>query len=233
MSRMGGAGRGLLRLTRAKNVPSFTSVTSCKAQNRVFAPLQALQSSKTGFLCHCRHCNRPKPGFYAIAGVAIAQNRVFMPLQALQSSKTGFLRHCRHCNRPKPGFCTIAGIAIAQNQILEDLHGLQWLRIRFWKNCKVCNGSESDSGGIARSAMAQNQILEELHGLQWLRIRFWRICMVCKWPGIRFWGALRTNLGLEMGAPHGLSGWGDVTPVDPALARRRTWAKRGSVPSRG
>ena len=169
MSRMGGAGRGLLRLTRAKNVPSFTSVTSCKAQNRVFAPLQALQSSKTGFLCHCRHCNRPKPGFYAIAGVAIAQNRVFMPLQALQSSKTGFLRHCRHCNRPKPGFCTIAGIAIAQNQILEDLHGLQWLRIRFWKNCKVCNGSESDSGGIARSAMAQNQILEDLHGLQMAR----------------------------------------------------------------
>ena len=128
MSRLGGAGRGLLRLTRAKNVPSFTSVTSCKAQNRVFAPLQALQSSKTGFLCHCRHCNRPKPGFYAIAGVAIAQNRVFMPLQALQSSKTGFLRHCRHCNRPKPGFCTIAGIAIAQNQILEDLHGLQMAR---------------------------------------------------------------------------------------------------------
>ena len=178
MSRMGGAGRGLLRLTRAKNVPSFTSVTSCKAQNRVFTPLQALQSSRTGFLCHCRHCNRPKPGFYAIAGVAIVQNRVFMPLQALQS-----------------------------------------LRIRFWRICTVCNGSESDSGRIARSAMAQNQILEELHGLQW--------------PGIRFWGALRTNLGLEMGAPHGLSGWGDVTPVDPALARRRTWAKRGSVPSRG
>ena len=178
MSRMGGAGRGLLRLTRAKNVPSFTSVTSCKAQNRVFMPLQALQSPKTGFLCHCRHCNRPKPGFYAIAGVAIVQNRVFKPLQALQSSKTGFLSHCRRCNCP-----------------------------------------ESDSGRIARSAMAQNQILEELHGLQWLRIRFW--------------GALRTNLGLEMGAPRGLSGWGDATPVDPALARRRTWAKRGSVPSRG
>ena len=178
MSRLGGAGRGLPRLTRAKNVPSFTSRTSCKATNRVFKPLQALQSSKTGFLHHCRRCNRPKPGFYAIAGVAIVQNRVFTPLQALQS-----------------------------------------LRIRFWKNCTVCNGSESDSGGIARSAMAQNQILEELHGLQW--------------PGIRFWGALRTNLGLEMSAPRGLSGWGDATPVDPALARRRTWAKRGSVPSRG
>ena len=192
MSRLGGAGRELPRLTRAKNVPSFTSVTSCKAQNRVFKPLQALQSSKTGFLRHCRHCNRPKPGFYAIAGIAIVQNRVFMPLQALQS-----------------------------------------LRIRFWRICTVCNGLESDSGGFARSAIAQNQILEDLHGLQWLRIRFWRICMVCKWPGIRFWGALRTNLGLEMGAPHGLSGWGDVTPVDPALARQRTWAKRGSVPSRG
>ena len=178
MSRLGGAGRGLTRLTRAKNVPSFTSVTSCKATNRVFMPLQALQSSKTGFLCRCRHCNRPKPGFCTIAGVAIVQNRVFKPLQVLQ-----------------------------------------WPRIRFWKNCTVCNGPESDSGGFAWSAMAQNQILEELHGLQW--------------PGIRFWGALRTNLGLEMGAPRGLSGWGDVTPVDPALARRRTWAKRGSGPSRG
>ena len=178
MSRLGGAGRGLTRLTRAKNVPSFTSVTSCKATNRVFMPLQALQSSKTGFLSRCRRCNRPKPGFYAIAGIAIVQNRVFTPLQVLQLP-----------------------------------------RIRFWKNCTVCNGSESDSGGFARSAMARNQILEELHGLQWLRIRFW--------------GALRTNLGLEMSAPRGLSGWGDVTPVDPALARRRTWAKRGSVPSRG
>ena len=159
MSRLGGAGRGLTRLTRAKNVPSFTSRTSCKATNRVFMPLQALQSSKTGFLCHCRRCNRPKPGFYAIAGVAIVQNRVFTPLQALQSSKTGFLRHCRHCNRPKPGFYAIAGVAIAQNQILEELHGLQWLRIRFWRNCMVCNGPESDSGGFAWSAMAQNQIL--------------------------------------------------------------------------
>ena len=192
MSRLGGAGRGLPRLTRAKNVPSFTSVTSCKAQNRVFTPLQALQSSKTGFLRRCRRCNRPKPGF---------------------------LRHCRCCNRSESDSGGFAWSAMAQNQILEDLHGLQWLRIRFWKNCMVCNGPESDSGGFAWSAMAQNQILEELHGLQWLRIRFW--------------GALRTNLGLEMGAPRGLSGWGDVTPADPALARRRTWAKRGSVLSRG
>ena len=152
MSRLGGAGRGLTRLTRAKNVPSFTSRTSCKATNRVFMPLQALQSSKTGFLRHCRRCNRPKPDFCTIAGVAIVQNRVFAPLQALQSSKTGFLRHCRHCNRPKPGFYAIAGVAIAQNQILEELHGLQWLRIRFWRICMVCNGSESDSGGFAWSA---------------------------------------------------------------------------------
>ena len=159
MSRLGGAGRGLTRLTRAKNVPSFTSRTSCKATNRVFMPLRALQSSKTGFLHHCRRCNRPKPGFYAIAGVAIAQNRVFMPLQALQSSKTGFLRRCRRCNGPESDSGRIARSAMAQNQILEELHGLQWLRIRFWKNCMVCNGSESDSGRIARSAMAQNQIL--------------------------------------------------------------------------
>ena len=219
MSRLGGAGRGLLRLTRAKNVPSFTSVTSCKATNRVFTPLQALQSSKTGFLRHCRRCNRPKPGFYAIAGVAIVQNRVFTPLQALQSLRIRFWRNCTVCNGPESDSGRIAWSAMAQNQILEELHGLQWLRIRFWRNCTVCNGSESDSGRIAWSAMAQNQILEDLHGLQW--------------PGIRFWGALRTNLGLEMSAPRGLSGWGDVTPVDPALARRRTWAKRGSVPSRG
>ena len=159
MSRMGGAGRGLPRLTRAKNVPSFTSVTSCKATNRVFTPLQALQSSKTGFLCHCRRCNRPKPGFYAVAGIAIVQNRVFTPLQALQSLKTGFLRHCRHCNCPESDSGGFAWSAMAQNQILEDLHGLQWPRIRFWKNCMVCNGSESDSGRIARSAMARNQIL--------------------------------------------------------------------------
>ena len=132
-------------------------------------PLQALQSPKTGFLCHCRHCNRPKPGFYAIAGVAIVQNRVFTPLQALQSSKTGFLHHCRHCNCPESDSGRIARSAMAQNQILEDLHGLQWLRIRFWRICMVCNGSESDSGGFARSAMAQNQILEDLHGLQMAR----------------------------------------------------------------
>ena len=159
MSRMGGAGRGLLRLTRAKNVPSFTSRTSCKATNRVFMPLQALQSPKTGFLCHCRYCNRPKPGFYAIAGIAIVQNRVFMPLQALQSPKTRFLRHCRHCNRSESDSGGFARSAMAQNQILEDLHGLQWLRIRFWRICTVCNGPESDSGRIAWSAMARNQIL--------------------------------------------------------------------------
>ena len=152
MSRLGGAGRGLTRLTRAKNVPSFTSRTSCKATNRVFMPLQALQSPKTGFLHHCRHCNCPKPGFYAIAGVAIVQNRVFMPLQALQSSKTGFLRHCRRCNRSKPGFYAIAGIAIVQNRVFKPLQALQLPRIRFWRICTVCNGSESDSGGFARSA---------------------------------------------------------------------------------
>ena len=118
MSRLGGAGRGLTRLTRAKNVPSFTSRTSCKATNRVFMPLQALQSSKTGFLSHCRRCNRSKPGFYAIAGVAIVQNRVFKPLQALQSSKTGFLSHCRRCNCPESDSGRIARSAMAQNQIL-------------------------------------------------------------------------------------------------------------------
>ena len=159
MSRLGGAGRGLLRLTRAKNVPSFTSVTSCKAQNRVFTPLQALQSSKTGFLCHCRRCNRPKPGFYAIAGVAIVQNRVFKPLQALQLPRIRFWRICTVCNGSESDSGGIAWSAMAQNQILEELHGLQWLRIRFWKNCTVCNGSESDSGRIAWSAMARNQIL--------------------------------------------------------------------------
>ena len=128
MSRLGGAGRGLTRLTRAKNVPSFTSRTSCKTTNRVFTPLQTLQSPKTGFLRHCRRCNRPKPGFYAIAGVAIVQNRVFTPLQALQSSKTGFLHHCRHCNCPESDSGGIARSAMARNQILEDLHGLQMAR---------------------------------------------------------------------------------------------------------
>ena len=219
MSRLGGAGRGLTRLTRAKNVPSFTSRTSCKATNRVFMPLQALQSLKTGFLCHCRRCNRPKPGFYAFAGVAIAQNQILEDLHGLQWLRIRFWKNCTVCNGSESDSGGFARSAMAQNQILEDLHGLQWLRIRFWKNCMVCNGSESDSGGFAWSAMAQNQILEELHGLQW--------------PGIRFRGALRTNLGLEMGAPHGLSGWGDATPADPALARRRTWAKRGLGLSRG
>ena len=118
MSRLGGAGRGLLRLTRAKNVPSFTSVTSCKATNRVFMPLQALQSPKTGFLRHCRRCNRPKPGFYAIAGVAIVQNRVFTPLQALQSLRIRFWRICTVCNGSESDSGRIAWSAMAQNQIL-------------------------------------------------------------------------------------------------------------------
>ena len=146
MSRLGGAGRGLTRLTRAKNVPSFTSVTSCKATNRVFMPLQALQSSKTGFLCHCRRCNRPKPGFYAIAGIAIVQNRVFTPLQVLQLPRIRFWKNCTVCNGSESDSGGFARSAMTQNQILEELHGLQWLRIRFWKNCMVCNGSESDSG---------------------------------------------------------------------------------------
>ena len=118
MSRLGGAGRGLTRLTRAKNVPSFTSVTSCKAQNRVFTPLQALQSPKTGFLRHCRRCNRPKPGFYAIAGVAIVQNRVLTPLQALQSLRIRFWRNCTVCNGSESDSGRIAWSAMAQNQIL-------------------------------------------------------------------------------------------------------------------
>ena len=159
MSRLGGAGRGLTRLTRAKNVPSFTSRTSCKATNRVFMPLQALQSLKTGFLHHCRRCNRPKPGFYAIAGVAIVQNRVFAPLQALQLPRIRFWRICMVCNRSESDSGGFAWSAMAQNQILEDLHGLQWPGIRFWKNCTVCNGPESDSGRFAWSAMARNQIL--------------------------------------------------------------------------
>ena len=118
MSRLGGAGRGLTRLTRAKNVPSFTSRTSCKATNRVFMPLQALQSSKTGFLCHCRRCNRPKPGFYAIADVAIVQNRVLAPLQALQSLRIRFWRICMVCNGSESDSGRIARSAMAQNQIL-------------------------------------------------------------------------------------------------------------------
>ena len=124
---------------------------------------------QTGFLCHCRHCNRPKPGFYAIAGVAIVQNRVFIPLQALQSSKTGFLRHCRRCNRSKPGFYAIAGVAIVQNRVFKPLQALQSLKTGFLHHCRHCNCPESDSGGFAWSAMAQNQILEDLHGLQMAR----------------------------------------------------------------
>ena len=132
-------------------------------------PLQALQSSKTGFLSRCRRCNRPKPGFYAIAGIAIVQNRVFTPLQVLQLPRIRFWKNCTVCNGSESDSGGFARSAMTQNQILEELHGLQWLRIRFWKNCMVCNGSESDSGGFARSAMAQNQILEDLHGLQMAR----------------------------------------------------------------
>ena len=146
MSRLGGAGRGLTRLTRAKNVPSFTSVTSCKATNRVFKPLQALQSSKTGFLCHCRRCNRPKPGFCTIAGIAITQNQILEDLHGLQWLRIRFWKNCTVCNRSESDSGGFARSAMARNQILEELHGLQWLRIRFWKNCTVCNGSESDSG---------------------------------------------------------------------------------------
>ena len=118
MSRLGGAGRELPRLTRAKNVPSFTSVTSCKAQNRVFKPLQALQSSKTGFLRHCRRCNRPKPGFYAIAGIAIAQNQILEDLHGLQWPGIRFWRICTVCNGSESDSGRIARSAMAQNQIL-------------------------------------------------------------------------------------------------------------------
>ena len=146
MSRMGGAGRGLLRLTRAKNVPSFTSVTSCKATNRVFMPLQALQSSKTGFLCHCRHCNRSESDSGGFARSAMAQNQILEELHGLQSLRIRFWKNCMVCNRSESDSGGFAWSAMAQNQILEDLHGLQWPRIRFWKNCMVCNGPESDSG---------------------------------------------------------------------------------------
>ena len=118
MSRLGGAGRGLTRLTRAKNVPSFTSVTSCKATNRVFMPLQALQSPKTGFLCHCRRCNRPKPGFYAIAGVAIAQNQILEDLHGLQWLRIRFWKNCMVCNGPESDSGGFAWSAMARNQIL-------------------------------------------------------------------------------------------------------------------
>ena len=131
---------------------------SCPA-SRVLKTCQVLPPSrrvkpKTGFLSRCRRCNRPKPGFYAIAGVAIVQNRVFIPLQALQSPKTGFLCHCRRCNRPKPGFYAIAGIAIAQNRVFTPLQALQSSKTGFLCHCRHCNRSESDSGGFARSAMA-------------------------------------------------------------------------------
>ena len=118
MSRLGGAGRGLTRLTRAKNVPSFTSRTSCKATNRVFMPLQALQSSKTGFLSHCRRCNRPKPVFYAIAGVAIAQNQILEDLHGLQWLRIRFWKNCTVCNGSESDSGRIAWSAMARNQIL-------------------------------------------------------------------------------------------------------------------
>ena len=118
MSRLGGAGRGLTRLTRAKNVPSFTSRTSCKATNRVFMPLQALQSLKTGFLCYCRRCNRPKPGFYAIAGVAIAQNQILEDLHGLQWLRIRFWKNCMVCNGSESDSGGIAWSAMARNQIL-------------------------------------------------------------------------------------------------------------------
>ena len=118
MSRLGGAGRGLTRLTRAKNVPSFTSRTSCKATNRVFMPLQALQSPKTGFLRHCRRCNRPKPGFCTIAGIAIAQNQILEDLHGLQWLRIRFWRICMVCNGSESDSGRIARSAMARNQIL-------------------------------------------------------------------------------------------------------------------
>ena len=118
MSRLGGAGRGLTRLTHAKNVPSFTSRTSCKATNRVFMLLQALQSLKTGFLCHCRRCNRPKPGFYAVAGVAMAQNQILEDLHGLQWLRIRFWRICTVCNGSESDSGRIAWSAMARNQIL-------------------------------------------------------------------------------------------------------------------
>ena len=122
-------------------------------------PLQALQSPKTGFLRRCRRCNRPKPGFYAIAGIAIAQNQILEDLHGLQWPRIRFWKNCTVCNRSESDSGRIAWSAMAQNQILEELHGLQWPGIRFWRICMVCNGSESDSGRIAWSAMARNQIL--------------------------------------------------------------------------
>ena len=122
-------------------------------------PLQALQSSKTGFLSRCRRCNRPKPGFCTIAGIAMARNQILEELHGLQWPRIRFWRICMVCNGSESDSGGFARSAMAQNQILEELHGLQWLRIRFWRICTVCNGSESDSGRIARSAMARNQIL--------------------------------------------------------------------------
>jgi len=118
MSRLGGAGRGLTRLTRAKNVPSFTSVTSCKATNRVFTPLQALQSSKTGFLRHCRRCNRSESDSGGFARSAMAQNQILEELHGLQWLRIRFWRICTVCNCPESDSGRIAWSAMARNQIL-------------------------------------------------------------------------------------------------------------------
>ena len=118
MSRLGGAGRELLRLTRAKNVPSFTSRTSCKATNRVFMPLQALQSSKTGFLCHCRHCNRSESDSGGFAWSAMAQNQILEDLHGLQWLRIRFWKNCMVCNGSESDSGGIAWSAMARNQIL-------------------------------------------------------------------------------------------------------------------
>ena len=118
MSCLGGAGRGLTRLTRAKNVPSFTSVTSCKATNRVFTPLQALQSSKTGFLCHCRRCNRSESDSGGIARSAMAQNQILEELHGLQWPRIRFWKNCTVCNGSESDSGRIAWSAMARNQIL-------------------------------------------------------------------------------------------------------------------
>ena len=118
MSRLGGAGRGLTRLTRAKNVPSFTSRTSCKATNRVFMPLQALQSSKTGFLRHCRHCNCPESDSGGFAWSAMAQNQILEELHGLQWLRIRFWRICTVCNGSESDSGGFAWSAMARNQIL-------------------------------------------------------------------------------------------------------------------
>ena len=118
MSCLGGAGRGLTRLTRAKNVPSFTSVTSCKATNRVFTPLQALQSSKTGFLRHCRCCNCPESDSGGFAWSAMAQNQILEELHGLQWLRIRFWKNCTVCNGSESDSGRIARSAMAQNQIL-------------------------------------------------------------------------------------------------------------------